>query len=601
MSDSQAAVSGWQVAQLGEIFEIKDRERIPVNANARSKRSGGVPYYGATGQVGWIDDYIFDEELVLLGEDGAPFLEAHRPKAYVIRGRAWVNNHAHVLRALQATPSLFWKYQLDQVNFHRFVSGTTRLKLPQGPMRQIPLLVPPLPEQHRIVEAIESYFTRLDDAVATLDRVQRNLKRYRASVLKAAVEGRLVPTEADLARAEGRDLPEPRPGHFFVYAIERGNGEFYVGHTEDLLQSWQEHLAGHACEGTREPGPKRVAHWEVVESRDAALLREKQLKTAAGRKWLRQEIAAGRARQAGYEPASVLLRRILAERRRRWEEAELAKMKAQGKPPRDDKWKARYKEPVAPDTAGLPQLPEGWCWANGSQMTEVITKGSSPRWQGFDYCTDGIPFIRSQNVRWGHLDLDDLAHLPKSFNEKEKKSVLRTGDVLLNIVGASIGRAAVATNVVEGGNTNQAVAIVRPAEGMLSSFLCYYLTSPACQRIIHETKVDVARANLSLEDIGSLPIPVPPSDEQARIAEEVEHQLSVIAEGERAILANSSRCARLRQSILKWAFEGRLVDQDPTDEPASVLLERIRAERQAKPARSSNASRRTQATRRART
>ena len=108
-----------------------------------------------------------------------------------------------------------------------------------------------------------------DDAVATLERVRRNLTRYRASVLKAAVEGRLVPTEAKLARAEGRS----------------------------------------------------------------------------------------------YEPASVLLERILAERRRRWEEAELAKMKAKGKVPKDDKWKAKYVEPIAPDTSELPDLPEGWCWA----------------------------------------------------------------------------------------------------------------------------------------------------------------------------------------------------------------------------------------------
>jgi type I restriction enzyme S subunit len=84
-------------------------------------------------------------------------------------------------------------------------TGTTIGHLPREAIVEYELRLAPLPEQHRIVEAIESYFTRLDDAVATLERVQRNLKRYRASVLKAAVEGRLVPTEAELARAEGRD------------------------------------------------------------------------------------------------------------------------------------------------------------------------------------------------------------------------------------------------------------------------------------------------------------------------------------------------------------------------------------------------------------
>jgi type I restriction enzyme S subunit len=199
---------------------------------------------------------------VLLGEDGAPFLQSDKPKAYVIKGKSWVNNHAHVLRALDGTPSLFWKYQFDQVQYRPFVSGTTRLKLSQAPMCRIPLLVPPLPEQHRIVDAIESYFTRLDDAVATLERVQRNLKRYRASVLKAAVEGRLVPTEAELARADGRD----------------------------------------------------------------------------------------------YEPASVLLERILAERRRRWQEAG---------------GRSKYEEPAVPDTTELPELPEGWCWATADTLADL--------------------------------------------------------------------------------------------------------------------------------------------------------------------------------------------------------------------------------------
>ena len=137
-------------------------------------------------------------------------------------------------------------------------------------LRSHELPLPPLPEQHRIVEAIETHFTRLDAAVAALKRVKANLKRYRASVLKAACEGRLVPTEAELARAEGRD----------------------------------------------------------------------------------------------YEPADVLLKRILAERRAKWEADELAKMTAKGNPPKDDRWKAKYKEPQPPDTSDLPELPEGWAVAS---------------------------------------------------------------------------------------------------------------------------------------------------------------------------------------------------------------------------------------------
>lgn len=189
---------------LSEAVDILDSHRIPVNSRERAERVGDIPYYGATGQVGVINDHIFDEELVLLGEDGAPFLDASKPKAYLIRGRSWVNNHAHVLRGKPGLLNSFLLYQLNSLDYRPFVSGTTRLKLPQGPMKRIPLLVPPESVQRQVVAEIEKQFTRLDAGVAALRRVQANLKRYRASVLKAACEGRLVPTEAELAKAEGR-------------------------------------------------------------------------------------------------------------------------------------------------------------------------------------------------------------------------------------------------------------------------------------------------------------------------------------------------------------------------------------------------------------
>jgi type I restriction enzyme S subunit len=199
-----AARPGWETKRLDEVADILDNRRIPVNSKERDSRQGTVPYFGATGQVGWIDDHIFDEEIVLLGEDGAPFLDSTKQKAYVVRGKSWVNNHAHVLRAKEGIPSLYLKYWLDRLDYRPYVNGTTRLKLTQGEMRRIPILLPPEGERYEIVAEIEKQFSRLDEAVANLQRVKANLKRYKASVLKDAVEGRLVPTEAELARREGR-------------------------------------------------------------------------------------------------------------------------------------------------------------------------------------------------------------------------------------------------------------------------------------------------------------------------------------------------------------------------------------------------------------
>jgi type I restriction enzyme S subunit len=196
--------AAWVTRSFGEAVEILDSRRIPVNSKEREKRPGAVPYYGATGQVDTIDTHIFDEELVLLGEDGAPFLDPAKPKAYLIRGKSWVNNHAHVLRGKPGLINSFLLYQLNRLDYRPYVSGTTRLKLPQGPMKQIPLVLPPEEEQRQIVAEIEKQSTRLEAGVAALKRVRANLKRYRASVLKAACEGRLVPTEAELARAKGR-------------------------------------------------------------------------------------------------------------------------------------------------------------------------------------------------------------------------------------------------------------------------------------------------------------------------------------------------------------------------------------------------------------
>ena len=280
------------------------------------------------------------------------------------------------------------------------------------------------------------------------------------------------------------------------------------------------------------------------------------------------------------EPASVLLERILKERREKWEAEQLEQMKAKGKIPKDDKWKAKYKEPVAPDTNDLPELPNGWKWVKLGQATYLITKGSSPRWQGFNYVDKGIFFLRSQNVGWGGLNLSNIAYLPEAFNEKEKKSVLQRGDVLLNLVGASIGRAAITSDELEGANMNQAVALIRLVRnGLDNKFLMTYLISPDAQSIIHEKKVDVARANLSLTDVSEFAVPLPPLSEQQAIVSEVESRLSVTDEVEKTIAVELKRAEQLRQSILKRAFSGELVPQDPNDEPASVLLERIKVEK----------------------
>ena len=182
--------SNWNVVPFTEAVDICDTLRKPINSSERASRIKGkeqselYPYYGATGQVGFIDDYITDGEYVLLGEDGAPFLDAFSKKAYIISGKTWVNNHAHVLRS--KTNNKFLCYYLNSFNYKGYVSGTTRLKLTQAEMKRIPVPVPPLSEQERIVARIEELFSQLDAGVETLKKTKAQLAVYRQAVLKEA-------------------------------------------------------------------------------------------------------------------------------------------------------------------------------------------------------------------------------------------------------------------------------------------------------------------------------------------------------------------------------------------------------------------------------
>lgn len=186
----------WNYVPFTDAVEIWDTLRKPINSKERAARIEGkdktelFPYYGATGQVGFIDDYITDGEYVLLGEDGAPFLNTFSQKAYLINGKTWVNNHAHVLKS--KTNNRFLCYYLNYFNYKGYVSGTTRLKLTQAQMKNILVPNPPLDEQKRIVDKIEELFSQLDDGVETLKKTKEQLNVYRQAILKEAFEGKFT-------------------------------------------------------------------------------------------------------------------------------------------------------------------------------------------------------------------------------------------------------------------------------------------------------------------------------------------------------------------------------------------------------------------------
>lgn len=345
-----------------------------------------------------------------------------------------------------------------------YQSGSTRKRISRKNLCRIGIPVPPLPEQRRIVAEIDKHFTRLDSAVATLERVRANLQRARASVLKAAVEGRLVPTEASVARAEGRT----------------------------------------------------------------------------------------------YETGSALLQRVLEARRAAWDEAQAGASR-----------KRKYKEPAEPETEGLPELPEGWCWATLDSLADVrggITKNKR--------LTGGreVPYLRVANVQRGRLALEHV----KTINAPEDKIEalrLEPGDILLNEGGDrdKLGRGWIwEGQIPECIHQNHVFRARVWSTAVLPKFVSHYANSVGQSYFVGAGKQTTNLASISLTNMRRLPVPVPPLAEQARIVAELDQRLSVFEAIDATVETSHMRCARLRQAILKRAFEGRLVE--PEAEADAPLL-----------------------------
>lgn len=218
------------VRLIGNVNSCLDGYRKPINSSERAKRVGKVPYYGATGQVGWIDDYLTNEHLVLLGEDGAPFLDLLKDKAYIIFGEAWVNNHAHILKSyFGEIGNVFLMHYLNMVDYKDYVKGTTRLKLTQGSMQLMPFPLPPLSEEQRIVERIEDLFAKLDEAKERLQEVADSFAVRKAAILHKAFTGELTKQWRFENGVSDECWEEKKGEDFFEYVTSgsRGWAKYY--------------------------------------------------------------------------------------------------------------------------------------------------------------------------------------------------------------------------------------------------------------------------------------------------------------------------------------------------------------------------------------
>ncbi len=437
------------------------------------------------------------------------------------------NNNLIRLRLVEGANAAFFCYQMMapavRDELERLKSATTSVAaIYQRDLWGLRVYLAPLPEQRRIVAAIEQHFSRLDAAVATLERVKAKLGQTRASVLKAAVEGRLVPTEAAQAAAEGRDYE-----HASVL-LERILAE--------RRERWEQ------------------AAWEKV------VEKAKQKAAKAHRK------AQGRPLQRGEKLAPAEWEHLTEDEYRRYL-------------PKNDRWKAKYKEPVEPDVEGLPVLPEGWVWSTVDTLCDLI-RGASPRPKGDPrYFGGPIPWITIRDV--SAMQGKYLLRTKEGVTEAgaAKSRLLRQGTLILSNSGSICVPCILG---IEGCIHDGWVALTDLSSGVLPLYLYHFFDQirPAMKR---KHRQGMTQVNLNTTIVRSIEVPLPPLAEQHRIVAEVDRQLSVLDEVGRLVDANLARCARLRQAILKRAFEGRLVPQDPNDEPASALLERIKAQTAATP------------------
>lgn len=294
-----------------------------------------------------------------------------------------------------------------------------------------------------------------------------------------------------------------------------------------------------------------------------------------------QKVGAG---NTAPENGAQLLARILTERRARWEAKQLAKFAAQGKTPPKD-WQNKYLEPMQPDTTDLPELPEGWVWASVEQIAsdERYSLSIGPFGSNLkvsDYRETGVPLVFVRNIRSGNYGGAYTKYVtPEKAVELAAHSIA-AGDVLVTKMGEPPGDADVYRNDQPPAVITADCIKIRCWPGLMKSeFLKAVINSHIGKRQIEPMTQGVAQKKVSLGRFISLAVPIPPADEQVLIVQEVTAADREAAEQLAAIDLSLKQSTAQRQNILRAAFSGQLVPQDPADEPASVLLARIRATR----------------------
>ena len=185
--------SQWTIKALRYLTECLDGKRIPLNGEQRSDKKGDVPYWGANSIMDYVDEALFDEDLLLIGEDGAPFLDPLKPVAFHSEGPVWPNNHIHVLRPFKPEGTRFLVYAMNAADYANYIEGSTRQKLTQSRLMTMPVCWPPVEEQTQIARFLDHETARIDALIEEQQRLIELLKEKRQAVISHAVTKGLDP------------------------------------------------------------------------------------------------------------------------------------------------------------------------------------------------------------------------------------------------------------------------------------------------------------------------------------------------------------------------------------------------------------------------
>ena len=227
----QMLPNGWCLTDIGELLINRDGERKPVSSAIRSKQTNKIyDYYGAAGVIDKVDSYLFDERLLLVGEDGANLLSRSKNNAFFADGKYWVNNHAHVLDATNKKILDFVAIVINSMKLDDYITGSAQPKLSQDNLNKIPISLPPLAEQERITAEIERWFALIDQIEQGKSDLQATIKQAKSKILDLAIHGKLVPQD-----------PNDEPA---IELLKRINPDFTPCDNGHYPNGWQQTILG---------------------------------------------------------------------------------------------------------------------------------------------------------------------------------------------------------------------------------------------------------------------------------------------------------------------------------------------------------------------